>query len=55
MPWYGSRSYLNEYINENNCKKIMEIGVYNARAVSFLFKYHLAYLDQRIHEMVGDI
>jgi len=29
MPWYGSHSYLNEYISEKNCRKIMEIGVYN--------------------------
>lgn len=29
MPWYGSHSYLNEYIIENSCTKIMEIGVYN--------------------------
>ena len=29
MPWYGSHSYLNEYISENHCRKIMEIGVYN--------------------------
>ena len=24
---YGSHSFLNEYINENKCKKVMEIGV----------------------------
>ncbi len=29
MPWYGSYSYLNEFIRENRCRKIMEIGVYN--------------------------
>ncbi|MBN1683155.1 class I SAM-dependent methyltransferase [Candidatus Bathyarchaeota archaeon] len=29
MPWYGSHSYLNEFIRINNCRKIMEIGVYN--------------------------
>lgn len=29
MPWYGSHSYLNEYILEHKCKKLMEIGVYN--------------------------
>jgi predicted O-methyltransferase YrrM len=28
MPWYGSHAYLNEYIRKNNCKRIMEIGVY---------------------------
>jgi predicted O-methyltransferase YrrM len=28
MPWYGSHSYLNEYIRKNKCRKIMEIGVY---------------------------
>ena len=29
MSWYGSHSFLNEYIRENTCKRIMEIGVYN--------------------------
>ena len=29
MPWYGSHSYLNEFIRENRCRKILEIGVYN--------------------------
>jgi len=24
---YGSHSFLNEYISENKCKRIMEIGV----------------------------
>jgi predicted O-methyltransferase YrrM len=28
MPWYGSHTYLNDYIRENNCRKILEIGVY---------------------------
>jgi predicted O-methyltransferase YrrM len=37
MPWYGSHSYLNEFIVENNCKKIMEIGVYNGEnAISMI-------------------
>ena len=29
MPWYGYHSYLNDFIRENKCRKIMEIGVYN--------------------------
>ena len=29
MPLYGSHSFLNEHIQKNNCKKIMEIGVLN--------------------------
>lgn len=29
MPWYGQHSYLNEFIKENRCRKIMEIRVYN--------------------------
>ena len=29
MPWYGSHAYLNAFIKENGCRKIMEIGVYN--------------------------
>jgi len=37
MPWYGSHSYLNEYITERHCRKIMEIGVYNSEnAVSMV-------------------
>jgi len=29
LPWYGSHSFLNEYILEHKCRKLMEIGVYN--------------------------
>jgi predicted O-methyltransferase YrrM len=29
MPWYGSHPYLNEFILENGCRRILEIGVYN--------------------------
>jgi predicted O-methyltransferase YrrM len=29
MPWYGSHPYLNDYIREEKCRKIMEIGVYD--------------------------
>ena len=29
MGWYGSHDYLNEFIEENRCKRIMEVGVYN--------------------------
>ena len=29
MPWYGYHSYLNDFIKENRCRKVMEIGVYN--------------------------
>jgi len=29
MPWYGYHPYLNEYIEEKGCRKIMEIGVYD--------------------------
>jgi hypothetical protein len=29
MPWYGSHPYLNEYIREYKCRKIMEVGVYS--------------------------
>jgi len=37
MPWYGSHSYLNEYVTKNNCKRIMEIGVYTGEnAVSMI-------------------
>lgn len=29
MSWYGSHSFLNAYIRENKCRRIMEIGVFN--------------------------
>lgn len=29
MGWYGSHDYLNEFIQENGCRRIMEVGVYN--------------------------
>ena len=29
MSWYGSHSFLNAYIRENRCRRIMEVGVYN--------------------------
>ena len=31
MSWYGSHSFLNEYIRENTCKRILEIGVYTGK------------------------
>jgi predicted O-methyltransferase YrrM len=31
MPWYGSHPYLNEYIREHNCRRIMEVGVYTGK------------------------
>jgi hypothetical protein len=35
--WYGSHIYLNEFITENQCKRIIEIGVYNGEnAVSMI-------------------
>jgi len=27
MPWYGSHSFLNNYIHENKSKRILEVGV----------------------------
>ena len=37
MPWYGSHRYLNEFIVENNCRRILEVGVYNGdNAVSMV-------------------
>jgi predicted O-methyltransferase YrrM len=38
MPWYGSHTYLNEYIVENKCRKIMEIGVYNGENAASMIK-----------------
>ena len=29
MPWFGSHTFLNNYIVEHNCRRIMEIGVLN--------------------------
>jgi len=37
MPWYGAHPYLNEYIRKNNCRRILEIGVYTGEnAVSMV-------------------
>ncbi len=37
MPWYGSHSYLNDYIRERHCRKNMEIEVYDGEnAVSMV-------------------
>jgi predicted O-methyltransferase YrrM len=37
MSWYGSHDYLNEFIRENHCRRIMEVGVYNGEnAVSMV-------------------
>lgn len=37
MCWYGPHTYLNEFIRENLCGKIMEVGVYNGEnAVSMV-------------------
>jgi predicted O-methyltransferase YrrM len=36
VSWYGSHSFLNEYIREHKCRRILEIGVYtgeNARTM----------------------
>ena len=38
MPWYGSHSYLNEFIRENKCRKILEIGVYNGENARSMVK-----------------
>ena len=29
MSWYGSHDYLNEFIEKNRCRRLMEVGVYN--------------------------
>ena len=29
VSWYGSHSFLNAFIQENKCQRIMEIGVFN--------------------------
>ena len=38
MSWYGSHPYLNEYITQYMCRKIMEIGVYNAKNAEAMIK-----------------
>ena len=38
MPWFGSHSFLNEYIVEHSCRKIMEIGVYNGENAKNMVK-----------------
>ncbi len=37
MCWYGSHDYLNKFIRENLCRRVMEVGVYNGEnAVSMV-------------------
>ena len=38
MCWYGSHRYLNEYILEHKCRRIMEIGVYNGENAANMIK-----------------
>ena len=38
MPWYGSHPYLNEYIREHNCRRILEIGVYTGENALHMVK-----------------
>ena len=38
MSWYGSHKYLNEYITQNKCRRIMEIGVYNGENAATMIK-----------------
>lgn len=37
MPWYGSHGFLNDFIIESRCRRILEVGVYNGdNAVSMV-------------------
>ncbi len=38
MSWYGSHIFLNEYIAQYKCRRIMEIGVYNAENAESMIK-----------------
>ena len=38
MCWYGSHAYLNDYITQNKCKRIMELGVYNGQNAATMIK-----------------
>jgi predicted O-methyltransferase YrrM len=38
MPWYGSHPYLNAYIREHNCRRILEIGVYTGENALHMVK-----------------
>ncbi len=38
MCWYGAHKYLNDYIAEKKCRRIMEIGVYNAENAENMIK-----------------
>jgi predicted O-methyltransferase YrrM len=49
MPWYGSHSYLNEFIRENKCRKILEIGVYNGENARSMIKTAIQYVP--LHEV----
>jgi predicted O-methyltransferase YrrM len=38
MPWYGSHAYLKQYIIKNNCRRILEIGVYTGENAASMVK-----------------
>jgi hypothetical protein len=38
VPWYGSHSFLNKYVRENRCRKIMGIGVYTGKNAASMVK-----------------
>ena len=38
MPWYGSHAFLNDFIEEHRCKRIMEVGVLNGENAKNMVK-----------------
>ena len=38
LYWYGSHVYLNDFIKDNQCRRLMEIGVYNGENAFSMIK-----------------
>jgi predicted O-methyltransferase YrrM len=53
LPWYGSHPYLNEYIIKYNCRKLMEVGVYNGDNAVNMIKAATNYFNPKEVEYVG--
>ena len=53
VSWYGSHYFLNAFIQENNCQRIMEIGVFNGDNAITMIKAALANVAPTAVEYYG--
>ena len=53
MSWYGSHEYLKEFIQENQCRRIMEVGVYNGENAISMVKAAITSLPAAEIEYYG--